>query len=354
MSDHNSTPLHRAARLRDAMAYGVSQTLRVGWYFGHYAAAARLTPRVDLPGAIEPGRLPDLRTILSDLRGLFARDWRNVRDGVYKVPWDAVTPRPADAVRRSLRFFADLPSVHLRRRAGGHQEVAMNGDAAACPRYFRQNFHYQTDGYLSENSADLYDTQVETLFLGGADAMRRQALPPLKRHLAGQPRARILDLACGNGHFMTFLADNFPDASLIGLDLSLPYLKRAAKALRSWPGPGLLQANAEILPLADSSIDAISSIFLFHELPRQARAKLVAEAARALKPGGVFVFLDSLQTGDRPHYDALLERFPVSFHEPYYAEYCASDLERLFVDAGFDLVETSCEFLAKRLVLVRR
>ena len=35
-------------------------------------------------------------------------------------------------------------------------------------KHYLQNFHFQTDGYLSEASAELYDYQVEVLFSGGA------------------------------------------------------------------------------------------------------------------------------------------------------------------------------------------
>ena len=49
-----------------------------------------------------------------------------------------------------------------------------------------------------------------------------------------------------------------------------------------------------------------------------------------LKPGGTLIFVDSLQTGDEPDYDALLDYFPFAFHEPYYASYLAEDLDRLF------------------------
>ena len=48
---------------------------------------------------------------------------------------------------------------------------------------------------------------------------------------------------------------------------------------------------------------------------------MTAEIARVLKPGGLFVFLDSLQMGDKPGWDGLLEGFPHRFHEPYYRHY---------------------------------
>jgi hypothetical protein len=67
-----------------------------------------------------------------------------------------------------------------------------------------QNFHHQTNGYLSDLSANLYDLQVEILFGGLADAMRRYILAPLKRGLAKfqslpQKQIRILDVAYRTG-----------------------------------------------------------------------------------------------------------------------------------------------------------
>jgi ubiquinone/menaquinone biosynthesis C-methylase UbiE len=69
-------------------------------------------------------------------------------------------------------------------------------------------------------------------------------------------------------------------------------------------------ANAESLPVADGSQDALISIFTFHELPPKVRRAVLRECARVLKPGGRLVLVDSLQFGDQPDYDELLELFP--------------------------------------------
>ena len=53
-------------------------------------------------------------------------------------------------------------------------------DKKLYPDYYLQNFHHQTDGYLSDHSAGIYDIQVEILFNGSADAMRRRIIKPLK------------------------------------------------------------------------------------------------------------------------------------------------------------------------------
>jgi ubiquinone/menaquinone biosynthesis C-methylase UbiE len=83
--------------------------------------------------------------------------------------------------------------------------------------------------------------------------------------------------------------------------------------------------NAETLPVPDKSQDALTSIFVFHELPPKVRRIVFRECARVLRPGGRLVLVDSLQPGDRMDYDGLLELFPHSYHEPYYRSYLTED-----------------------------
>ena len=67
----------------------------------------------------------------------------------------------------------------------------------------------QTDGWLSKESASIYELSTETLFLGRQDAMQRQTLVPLMQHMRGSTPAstppRILEIACGTGRFATFM-----------------------------------------------------------------------------------------------------------------------------------------------------
>jgi len=57
----------------------------------------------------------------------------------------------------------------------------------------------------------------------------------------------------------------------------------------------------------DETRDAATSIFLFHELPPKVRRIVFRECTRVLKPGGRLVIVDSLQRGDEPDYDGLLD-----------------------------------------------
>ena len=84
-----------------------------------------------------------------------------------------------------------------------------------------------------------------------------------------------------------------------------------------------------------------------HELPPRVRPLVAAEMARLLKPGGVLVFADSLQSGDAADLDQMLEYFPVGFHEPYFGSYLKEDFTALFADAGFVQEEVDLAFLTK-------
>src|SRR5260370_23031963 len=91
----------------------------------------------------------------------------------------------------------------------------------------------------------------------------------------------------------------------------------------------LTVGSAESLPVPDESQDAVTSIFLFHELPPKVRRIAFREGARVLKPGGRLVLVDSLQRGDQPDYEGLLELFPQNYHEPYYRSYTNEDFRAL-------------------------
>ena len=142
---------------------------------------------------------------------------------------------------------------------------------------------------------------------------------------------------------------------LKGLDLSRTYLDEARRNLDGLRGAELIEAAAEKMPLGRCQRRhrhlRSSSI---HELPPEVRRQVTAEIARILKPGGILVFLDSLQMGDKPGWDGLLEAFPHRFHEPYYRGYAVDDLDAMFAAAGLAPESMSTPYLAKLMVRRKR
>jgi ubiquinone/menaquinone biosynthesis C-methylase UbiE len=203
---------------------------------------------------------------------------------------------------------------------------------------------------MSTDSANVYETSTETLFLGRQDSMQRTSLPPLvslaEKFADEKSRPmRVLEVACGTGRFMTFVRDNLPlDTEYTASDLSPFYLEKASDNDSYWRktreddenkastssttaiAPAtLVQAQAESLPFEDGSFDAVVCVYLFHELPREIRARAAAEMARVVAPGGTVVLTDSIQKGDRPSLDTGLPNFK-KMNEPYYVDYVNDNL----------------------------
>jgi ubiquinone/menaquinone biosynthesis C-methylase UbiE len=185
--------------------------------------------------------------------------------------------------------------------------------------------------------------------------MRRQALVPKAEELAGRDQRRVAyaDIACGTGAFLLDVRKAFPRLPALAIDLSEAYLREAQGRFGRRPRLQPVLAKAESLPLPEASLDLATCVYLFHELPPDVRRDVAREIARVVKPGGLFVLVDSLQTGDAPAYDGLLELFPALFHEPYFSSYLADDVEPLFAEAGFTSEGRTNAFLSK-IVRLRR
>jgi len=337
----------------DRLTYAARQTARVAWYAGHYAAGRRLLkpmPKPDFP----VGPTPSRAEMTADMRALFTREWQDIEAGLFPTP-RTIGAEPGEFLRRSLLYFRDLPSVDARRHGELDDELPPGTQADGLPDYYRQNFHFQSDGWLSEHSAALYDTQVEVLFTGAADVMRRRAMKPIAEWLAGrdQRTLRGLDVGCGTGRLLAFLHDAWPGVRWTGLDLSPPYLTEARRLIGRTARVKLIEGAAEKLPFDDASLDLVVSSFLLHELPADVRLAALAEMRRVLKPDGLVVIVDSIQKGDYPGWDGLLDLFPHYFHEPYYAEYANGNLAAWAEAAGLKSVASERAFLSSVAAFTR-
>jgi ubiquinone/menaquinone biosynthesis C-methylase UbiE len=338
------TSLDMAVRL-------AANTARVGWFYGVNRLMERAFRPRDGKGGdpVEITRpVPTRKELFADLRDLVIADADDARRGIHRALEWPPTGLPAH-LKRLRAMLRDVPLSTERRLQGVHDTVRDYAGDRDWPDYYAQDFHFQTGGHLAPDSARLYDVQVETLFYGSADVMRRRALRPIHDALTGrdQRHLTLLDVACGTGRFLRDVRLTYPRLNLAGLDLSPAYLSEARHHLRDLRPADLIEANAEVMPLDPESCDVVTSVFLFHELPPGVRSTVAGEIARVLKPGGVFILVDSLQFGDRPDWDGLLEGFPQRFHEPYYRQYLIDDLEARFETVGLAPADTALAFLSK-------
>ena len=289
------------------------------------------------------------------LEELFDQDFRDAEAGYYPrslietLPWREY----AQAVPRLL---ADLPRTRARIGRGDFRELPQDAAQGRYPHYYARNFHYQTDGYLGHTSAALYDLQVELLFGGTADAMRRRLVPPVVRTARARGASpaqplRLLDVGCGTGHFLNMLGAALPvEAKLFGVDLSPHYIARAREILPRDLDVSLVCDNAEKLPFVDASFDVVTSAYLMHEVPAEVRARLLAEMARVVRPGGLVAVADSIQLADAPELQREILAFPSRFHEPFYTGYVKDDLAARISEAGLRATSSQLAFLTKLVI----
>ena len=168
--------------------------------------------------------------------------------------------------------------------------------------------HYDIAGLEQRILAALADTGVDVAHLraGDLEAVDEFHIGGIAatRELIGQmglkPGAMLLDIGSGVGGPARFAA-NEAGADVTGIDLTQSYVD-IATSLSKRTGMAdkthFVQGSALDMPFADASFDAAMILHVGMNLPD--KKKLMSEAARVLKPGGVFAVYDVMRLTDGP------------------------------------------------------
>jgi ubiquinone/menaquinone biosynthesis C-methylase UbiE len=200
------------------------------------------------------------------------------------------------------------------------------------PHYYSsQNFHGIEGGYLNPVAAITYDVVAAYTAPPNETWIRQQLIAAIDC----QPR-RILDLGCGTGSATLMLKQAFPQAVVIGLDLS-PYMLIVAEYKAQLAGLNInwIHGLAEATPFKEADFDLVIVSFLLHETPVEISQLILQECFRILKPGGELIILDGNQKRLR-HAKWLID----IFQEPYSKVYAAESVNTWMGEAGFESVKT--------------
>jgi demethylmenaquinone methyltransferase / 2-methoxy-6-polyprenyl-1,4-benzoquinol methylase len=106
-------------------------------------------------------------------------------------------------------------------------------------------------------------------------------------HILERPDAQVLDVCCGTGDLTLALKSRSQSAHIFGSDFSHPMLEKANSkaAIGRW-----LEADALQLPIANASLDLVTTAFGFRNLTSYRGG--LTELRRILKPGGTLAILE--------------------------------------------------------------
>jgi ubiquinone/menaquinone biosynthesis C-methylase UbiE len=204
-------------------------------------------------------------------------------------------------------------------------------DVVTPTYYSNQNFHGIKGGYLTSGAAVTYDAITQYVSLPNETWIRQALIDAVKVH----PR-RILDLGCGTGSTTLMLKTAFPEAEVIGLDLSPYMLVRAEhKAIEAALDINWRHGNAEKTGFPDASFDLVTASLLFHETPALVSQNILRESLRLLTFGGQVLVLDGNQKTLRQ-----VEWLNQVFEEPYIRDYSDGSIDAWMGAAGFQAVQT--------------
>ena len=162
------------------------------------------------------------------------------------------------------------------------------------PEYLARHYWW---AYLWRGGIWFFDHQpiIDTILFGNY----RELLEATCERLAATAPERFLQIACVYGELTPRIARALPQSDMHVVDVAKAQLDSCERKLERDRSRGeklaattLLRMNAEALAYPDGSFDTVLIFFLLHELPPETRVRVLAEAARVVRPGGRLVIVE--------------------------------------------------------------
>ena len=223
------------------------------------------------------------------------------------------------------------------------------------PEYYLKEFHAYEEGNLSWDAAFEVGPAALTvhapIFTGSNRELRKDGDATLRSRYHEKMKEafakkkdfkpkRILDVGCSTGLSTLKLAESFPEAEIVGCDLS-PFMLSVARFERSMKSGGdrvqYIYGAGENIDFMEDRPDLVAMCLVSHELPETAAQSIYLEAFNALLPGGAISIMDIDPSS------AFFKKFKANRFayagfkstEPWIEEYCEMDLLQRLAAAGF-------------------
>jgi SAM-dependent methyltransferase len=276
-----------------------------------------------------PTRADQIAKVFSYLRGLHATHYMDV--GVRMGLFRALAERPRSAEQLAADLGLHPPYVRSFCETGHHLELLDREDGAyrMAPEMDRllaapdDTFYAGGFPRVHLTVARDYAAYDELFRTGGTIpygahdrgfledvAAATQSLPRMFLEVVGPKLGRVLDrladggrvldVGCGAGHALVALAERFPRATGIGIEIE-PHSRELAQALiRSRGLADRVQVHADWdLPGGfEGRFDLVTQFLVLHEIRPELKQDVIDRCAAALAPGGAVLLFDEAYPED--------------------------------------------------------
>ncbi len=160
----------------------------------------------------------------------------------------------------------------------------------------------------------------------------------LSHHPEFEPK-RILDIGCGLGHNVLPIAQAYPDAHVVAVDVGAPMLRYGHARAQSLgiTNVEFRQLDGQFTGFADESFDWIQTTMFLHETSGKSIHGIMSEIYRMLKPGGVTMHIEQPQyTPEMDVYEQFIRDWDAYYNnEPFWSKMHDIDTVELMTKAGF-------------------
>ena len=246
--------------------------------------------------------------------------------------------------------------------------------ASNYPSYYLKAFHAYDEGNLSWQAAMEVESAALTvhapIFVKTKGSLDKNGDLTLRDNfnmnmlymfnkMNFKPK-RILDIGCSTGLSTLKLHETFPNAEIIGIDLS-PYflavanyeLQTKASLYDARKSVSYMHRNGEDTTMGRGDVDMVSMCLVSHELPEAASINVFKEAYDVLPSGGVISIMDM------DPQSAFFKKFasnPFAFAafkstEPWIQEYVRMDLVQRLKEVGFEDIQIAPNSVRHRTVV---
>jgi ubiquinone/menaquinone biosynthesis C-methylase UbiE len=126
-------------------------------------------------------------------------------------------------------------------------------------------------------------------------ASEREGLAARRRELLGNARGRVLEVGAGTGINLEYYGEGVEELVLVEPERAM--VRRLEQRLRELGRDArIVEADAEALPFADDSFEAVVCTLVLCSVGNPGRA--LQELRRVLRPDGSFLFLEHVRSDD--------------------------------------------------------